>query len=148
MTVKTPSSRPAIAVVGVSALFPGSQDSQGFWSDILAGKDLISDVPETHWLPEDYYDADPSAPDKTYARRGGFLSDIDFDAMSWGVPPSIIEATDTSQLLALIVAESVLRDAAGSQFETIDRSRMSVILGVTSAQELLGTMVSRLQRPI
>jgi len=140
--------RPSIAVVGVSALFPGSQNATGFWDDILAGRDLITDVPETHWLPEDYYDADPSAPDKTYARRGGFLGEIDFDAMSWGVPPSIIEATDTSQLLSLIVAEQVLRDAAGSQFEDMDRSRMSVILGVTSAQELLGTMVSRLQRPI
>ena len=140
--------RPAIAVVGVSALFPGSQSAPGFWRDILAGRDLIEDVPETHWLPEDYYDPDPSAPDKTYARRGGFLGEIDFDAMSWGVPPNIIEATDTSQLLALIVAEQVLRDAAGGQFDDMDRSRMSVILGVTSAQELLGTMVSRLQRPI
>ncbi|MBJ95012.1 MAG: hypothetical protein CMP23_11150, partial [Rickettsiales bacterium] len=148
MTEKLPKHRPQIAVVGVSALFPGSQNSSGFWNDILAGRDLITEVPDTHWLPEDYYDADPTAPDKTYARRGGFLSDINFDALSWGVPPSIIEATDTSQLLALIVAESVLRDAAGKQFESMDRSRMSVILGVTSAQELLGTMVSRLQRPI
>ena len=141
-------SRPDIAVVGVSALFPGSSDADGFWKDILAGTDLISDVPTTHWLPEDYYDADPSAPDKTYAKRGGFLEKVDFDALGWGVPPSIIPATDTSQLLALIVAEQVLRDATGSRFETADRSRTSVILGVTSAQELLATMVSRLQRPV
>ncbi len=141
-------SRPPIAVVGVSALFPGSTDAAGFWRDILAGADLISDVPPTHWLPEDYYDPDPSAPDKTYAKRGGFLQDVDFDALGWGVPPSILPATDTSQLLALIVAEAVLRDAAGSQFESMDRSRISCILGVTSAQELLATMVSRLQRPI
>ena len=148
MTDTTHKSRPPIAVVGASALFPGSTSAAGFWTDILAGSDLITDVPDTHWLPEDYYDPDPTAPDKTYARRGGFLGDIDFDAMSWGVPPSIIEATDTSQLLALIVAQQVLRDAAGDQFDDMDRSRMSVILGVTSAQELLGTMVSRLQRPI
>ena len=141
-------SRPPIAVVGVSALFPGSSNADGFWKDILAGTDLISDVPATHWLPEDYYDADPSAQDKTYAKRGGFLGHVDFDALGWGVPPSIIPATDTSQLLALIVAEQVLRDATGPKFETADRSRTSVILGVTSAQELLATMVSRLQRPV
>ena len=52
-----------IAVVGVSALFPGSSDAQGFWRDILAGRDLITDVPASHWLVEDYYDADPAAPD-------------------------------------------------------------------------------------
>ncbi len=140
--------RPPIAVVGVSALFPGSLNAEGFWRDILAGNDLIGPVPATHWLTEDYYDADPKAPDKTYANRGGFLKDIDFDALGWGVPPSIIPATDTSQLLALIMAEQVLFDAWQEQFQDMDKSRMSCILGVTSAQELLATMVSRLQRPV
>ncbi|MCB1608566.1 MAG: hypothetical protein KDI71_16480, partial [Xanthomonadales bacterium] len=138
----------AVAVVGVSALFPGSSDAQGFWRDILAGKDLLSDVPNSHWRIDDYYDADPNAPDKTYAKRGGFLNPIDFDALDWGVPPAMMPATDTSQMLALIVARAVLEDAAREQFEQIDRSRISVILGVTSAQELLFSMVSRLQRPV
>ena len=137
-----------IAIVGVSALFPGSADASGFWRDILAGRDLLSDVPASHWRIDDYYDADPSAPDKTYAKRGGFLNPVDFDALHWGVPPSTLPATDTSQLLALIVAQAVLQDAAREQFEHMDRSRISVILGVTSAQELLFSMVSRLQRPV
>ncbi|MDG1483992.1 MAG: SDR family oxidoreductase [Myxococcota bacterium] len=140
------STRPAIAVVGVSALFPGSLNATGFWRDILEGTDRISDVPSSHWLIEDYYDDDKSAQDMTYARRGAFLGDVDFDALGWGVPPSIVPATDTSQLLALIVAQRVLDDAARQR--EVDRSRISVILGVTSAQELLGTMVSRLQRPV
>jgi acyl transferase domain-containing protein len=140
--------RSPIAIVGVSALFPGSSDATGFWRDILAGRDLLSDVPESHWRIDDYYDPDPKAPDKTYARRGGFLDKVDFDALAWGLPPSTLPATDTSQLLALIVAQAVLKDAAGEQFESMDRSRISVILGVTSAQELLFSMVSRLQRPV
>ena len=140
--------RSPLAVVGVSALFPGSVDAGGFWRDIRAGKDLLTEVPATHWLPEDHYDPDPSAPDKTYAKRGGFLSPVAFDAAHWGLPPKILQATDTSQLLAMMVAEQVLRDAARGQFETMDRSRISVILGVTSAQELLVTMASRLQKPI
>ena len=137
-----------IAVVGVSALFPGSIDKDGFWRDILAGRDLLTDVPKSRWLIEDYYDADPKARDKTYARRGGFLGDIDFDPMEWGIPPSIVPATDTTQLLSLIVAKQVLEDACGSQFKEMPKDRVSVILGVTSAQELLGSMVSRLQRPV
>ncbi len=148
MSAENTSNRPPLAVVGVSALFPGATTTAGFWRNILEAQDLISDVPESHWLIEDYYDPDPSAPDKTYAKRGGFLPKVDFDAMGWGVPPSIIPATDTSQLLALIVAEQVLKDALRSQFETASRENISVILGVTSAQELLATMVSRLQRPV
>ena len=140
--------QPPIAVVGVSALFPGSTDSRGFWHDILAGKDLITDVPESHWLIDDYYDPDPKALDKTYAKRGGFLPNVDFDPLEFGVPPSIVPATDSAQILALIVAQKVLEDAAQGQFSKMDRERISVLLGVTSAQELLGSMVSRLQKPV
>src|SRR5690606_29986859 len=89
-----------IAVVGVSALFPGSQDAAGFWSDIVRGADLLGEVPATHWLIEDYYDPDPRAPDKTYARRGGFLRHVDFDPIAWGVPPKILRATDTGRASA------------------------------------------------
>src|SRR5262245_38525555 len=137
-----------IAIVGVSALFPGSSDARGFWSDILAGRDLVTEVPPSHWLVEDYYDPDPAAPDKTYCKRGAFLSPVDFNPMEFGVPPSIVPATDTAQILALIVAQKVLEDASQGQFAEMDRERISVLLGVTSAQELLGSMVSRLQRPV
>jgi len=140
------SNRPPIAIVGVSALFPGSTNSSGFWKDILAGSDLITDVPQTHWLIDDYFDEDKSKADRTYAHRGGFIPKVDFDALGWGVPPSLLSQTDTSQLLALIVAQKVLDDA--SKGHDIDRNRLSCILGVTSAQELLGEMVSRLQHPI
>ncbi|MEW5848464.1 MAG: SDR family oxidoreductase [Myxococcota bacterium] len=141
-------SQTPVAIVGVSALFPGSTDSHGFWTDILAGRDLVTEVPPSHWLIQDYYDPDPSAPDKTYSKRGAFLPDVAFDPMEFGVPPSIVPATDTSQLLALVVAQKVLEDACQGQFARIDRERASVILGVTSGQELLGSMVSRLQRPV
>ncbi len=122
--------RPPIAIVGVSALFPGSVDATGFWRDILAGTDLITDVPETHWLIEDYYDPDQSKPDKVYAHKGGFLPEVDFDAMGWGVPPNLMPATDTSQLLALILAQRVLADAARGLKGEQDKTNMSVILGV------------------
>ena len=137
-----------IAIVGLSALFPGSVEKTGFWRDILSGRDLVRDIPESHWLISDYYDPDPTKPDKTYAKRGAFLSDVDFDPMEWGIPPSIVPQTDTTQLLALIVAKQVLDDATRGQFAGIDRSKVSCILGVTSGQELMGSMVSRLQRPI
>ncbi|HOZ57876.1 MAG TPA: beta-ketoacyl synthase N-terminal-like domain-containing protein, partial [Nakamurella multipartita] len=140
--------RPPIAVVGVSALFPGSSDVTGFWRDILAGTDRMTPVPPTHWLVDDYFDADPAAIDKTYGRRGGFLDPVDLDPIAFGVPPSVVPATDTAQLLALIVAQQVLDDAVRGQFTQLDRSRVSVILGVTSGQELLGVMASRMNRPM
>ena len=134
-----------IAIVGAGAIMPAALDLPGFWHNVLARKDCITDTPPGHWRIDDYYDPDPKAPDKTYAKRGAFLPDVPFDSMGFGVPPSILSATDTSQLLALIVARMVLDDV-GKSGE--DLSRTSVILGVTGAQELLGSLVSRLQRPV
>ena len=97
-----------IAIVGIGALFPGSTDACGYWRDILAGRDMITEIPPTHWLIDDCYDPDPLAPDKTYCKTGAFLSPIDFDPIEFGVPPTNLASTDTSQLLALIVAKQVL----------------------------------------
>ena len=145
-TKKQKSASP-IAVVGVGAVYPGHLGRDGFWRDIMAGRDNISDVPPTHWLIDDYYDADPTAPDKTYCRRGGFVSPVDFDPMEFGIPPTALPSTDTAQLLALVVAKQVLEQAAGKAGSGIDKSRTSVVLGVASATELVVHLGGRLQRP-
>jgi acyl transferase domain-containing protein/NADP-dependent 3-hydroxy acid dehydrogenase YdfG len=136
-----------VAIVGVSAMIPGSTDAEGFWRTVVEGRDLITDVPATHWLVEDYYDPDPAAPDKTYGRRGAFLDPVAFDPMAFGIPPNTMPATDTTQLLALMVAGQVLADATGGRLSELDRDRVSVILG-TAPLDLLTQMSNRLQRPV
>src|SRR4051794_13163437 len=103
----------------------------------------------------------------TYARRGGFLSAVEFDPMEFGIAPRDIEATDTSQLLGLVVAKQALTDAgvilangrrqpaggadqpadAGRSPKTVDRDRVSVILGVTGTLELVIPLGARLGHP-
>ncbi|WP_204800715.1 type I polyketide synthase [Mycobacterium riyadhense] len=140
--------RPPIAVVGVSALFPNSPDAEHFWRNIVDGADLLSDIPESHWRLSDYYDPGLSTPDKMYARRGGFLPYIDFSPAEFGIPPNVVPATDTAQLLALAVAKQVLEDVAGGDFSHVDRERISVVLGAGSATEMLAHMAGRLQAPV
>ncbi|ORA99952.1 hypothetical protein BST33_12795 [Mycolicibacter minnesotensis] len=139
---------PPVAVVGVSALFPGSPEAERFWRNIVEGADLFSDVPESHWRIDDYFDADPRTPDKVYARRGGFLPSVDFSPMDFGIPPNVLPATDTAQLLALRVAQQVLEDYAGGDISGIDRERVSVVLGSSGGTEMSGYMSGRLHRPI
>ncbi len=136
-----------IAVVGLGAIFPGRGDTTGFWRDLFEGRDLIGDVPASHWLVEDYYDPDPRTPDRTYGRRGGFLSPVAFDPVAFGLPPKVLEATDSAQLLALVAASRTLADIERDSDGRIDRQRTSVILGVASATELTAHMAGRLQRP-
>jgi polyketide-type polyunsaturated fatty acid synthase PfaA len=142
------SKHPPVAVIGVSALFPGSPEAERFWRNIVEGVDLLSEVPASHWRIDDYYDPAPGKPDKVYVRRGGFLPDIDFPPMDFGIPPNIVPATDTAQLLALRVAQQVLEDAANGDFSGIDRERVSVVLGASGGTELLTYMSGRLQRPV
>ncbi|MEM7766520.1 MAG: beta-ketoacyl synthase N-terminal-like domain-containing protein [Pseudomonadota bacterium] len=137
-----------IAVIAMGAMFPGRGTTHGFFRDLIEGVDAIGDVPASHWRIEDYYDADPTAPDKTYGRRGGFLSPKAFDPVRFGLPPAALPSTDTSQLLALMVADRVMADVEAAIGGPVDRSRTSVVLGVASATELTGHMAARLQRPV
>ncbi|WP_118914642.1 type I polyketide synthase [Mycobacterium shigaense] len=142
------SKHPPVAVVGVSALFPGSPEATRFWRNIVEGVDLFSDVPESHWRIDDFYDPSPRTPDKVYASRGGFLPDVDFSPMDFGIPPNVLPATDTAQLLALRVAQQVLEDAADGDFSHLDRERISVVLGASGGTELITYISGRLHRPV
>ncbi|WP_405901394.1 SDR family NAD(P)-dependent oxidoreductase [Streptomyces sp. NBC_00727] len=137
--------RNPVAVVGVGALVPGATDAAGYWRIVSGGQDLITEVPASRWRVEDHYDPDPAAPDRTYARRGAFLPEVDFDPMAYGVPPTVLSSTDSSQLLALVVADQVLADAGGGARPAPDRT--GVVLGA-AALELLPHMYGRTHRPV
>jgi acyl transferase domain-containing protein len=132
----------------VSALFPGSPQAERFWRNIVGGVDLFSDVPASHWSVDDYYDPSPGVLDKVYTRRGGFLPDIDFAPTDFGIPPNALPATDTAQLLGLMVAQQVLADAAGGDISRIDRERVSVVLGASGGTEMTNYMAGSLHRPM
>ena len=100
-----------LAVVGIGCLFPKAAGPGFYWANVKNGVDCVTAVPPTHWDPADYFDPDPKAPDRTYARRGGFLSAVEFNPMEFGIAPRDIEATDTSQLLGLVAAKQALSDA-------------------------------------
>ena len=137
-----------IAIIGVAGIFAGAQNAQEYWDNILNKIDCLTEVPPSRWNVEDYYDPDPAAPDKTYCKRGGFIPDIDFDPMEFGLPPNILEVTDVSQLLALVVARDVLADAGYGDGRDFDRERTGVVLGVAGGQKLITSLASRLQYPV
>ena len=137
-----------IAVIGVSALFPDAKNKGEYWNNIINEVDSIIDVPESRWKIDDYYDPDPTTPDKTYCKRGGFLPDIDFNPMEFGLPPNFLEVTDVSQLLALVVARDVLKDAGYGDEQKYDRDNIGITLGVGGGQKLITPLTTRLQYPI
>ncbi|WP_061783330.1 type I polyketide synthase [Shewanella putrefaciens] len=135
-----------VAIVGMASIFANSRYLNKFWDLISEKIDAITDIPDTHWRAEDYYDADKSKADKSYCKRGGFLPEVDFNPMEFGLPPNILELTDTSQLLSLIVAKEVLADANLSA--DYDRDRIGITLGVGGGQKISQSLNSRLQYPV
>jgi len=148
-----PTSSP-LAIIGVGCLFPKAGDVNEYWSNIREGVDAITDIPDSHWNPEDYFDSDQKTPDMTYARRGGFIDPVDFNPLQYGMSPNNIEATDTTQLLGMVVARQALLDAGYStgkdtgDGKEFDRDRTSVIMGVTGTLELVIPLGARLGHPI
>ncbi|MGF1748405.1 phosphopantetheine-binding protein [Vibrio cionasavignyae] len=135
-----------IAIVGMASMFANSRYLNKFWDLISEKIDAITEVPDTHWRPEDYYDSDRTTPDKSYCKRGGFIPEVDFNPMEFGLPPNILELTDTSQLLSLIVAKEVLEDAKLP--DGYDRDKIGITLGVGGGQKIAQSLNARLQYPV
>ncbi len=136
-----------IAIVGIGCIFPKARNLHEYWHNLKEGVDAITEIPETHWNPDEYFDSDPKSPDRTYAKYGGFLPPIDFNPLEFGILPNALEAIDTSQLLGLLAAREALKDA-GYFDRDFDRERASVILGVTGTLELVIPLGARLGHPI
>jgi acyl transferase domain-containing protein/acyl carrier protein/NAD(P)-dependent dehydrogenase (short-subunit alcohol dehydrogenase family) len=139
--------QPPLAVVGLSALFPKAANTEEFWSNIRRGVDAITEVPDSHWNPDDYFHPDQKSPDMTYARRGGFLSPVPFDPLEFGISPNNLEAIDTSQLLGMVGAKRALEHAGYGAGRKFDRSRVGCILGVTGTLEMVIPLGARLGHP-
>jgi len=136
-----------LAIIGIGCLFPKSEDKTAYWATIREGVDAITEIPESHWRVSDLYDPNPKVPDKAYGKRGGFLSEVPFNPMQFNIPPNALEAIDTSQLLGLVAAGQALKDAGYGPDQDFDRSKVSVILGVTGALEMVIPLGARLGHP-
>ncbi len=137
-----------IAIIGMGCMFPKARDLKEYWRLLRTGGDGITDTPATHWGIGDYFDADPKSPDMTYCHRGGFIPPVPFDPTEFGIPPTILEATDTSQLLGLVIAKQALEDAGYGENREFNRERVGVILGITGLQELALPLGARLGHPV
>ncbi|MTD58214.1 acyltransferase domain-containing protein, partial [Amycolatopsis sp. RM579] len=132
----------------MASLFPMARNLGEFWQNIVGAADCTSDVPTTHWNVDDYYDADPSTPDKTYCRRGGFVPEVPFSVTEFGLPPNQLEVTTVVQLLSLLVARDVLADAGATGAAWYRPDRTGVVLGVAGPTTLSHPLAARLSTPV
>ncbi|WP_018331312.1 type I polyketide synthase [Actinomycetospora chiangmaiensis] len=137
-----------IAVVGMGGLFPQAPTARHYWQNIVDGTDCTAEVPADRWRIADHWDPDPAAPDKSYSRRGGFVPDVEFDPLEFGLPPNQLEVTSALQTLSLGVARGTLADAGAPGSGWYDPSRTGCVLGVTGPVPLMHPLAARLSTPV
>jgi len=124
-----------IAIIGMACLLPKAPNLQTYWENILNKVDVITEVPKDRWDWRLYYDTDTNARDKVCSKWGGFLEDIPFDPIRYGIPPKSIPSIEPTQLLTLEAVRSALEDAGYAE-RPFHRERTSVIFGVSGPGDL------------
>src|SRR5271167_251824 len=126
----------AIAIVGVGAVLPDAPNVPAFWENVKNSRYSISEVTPDRWDPAFYYDPDPSAPDKTYSKIGGWVREHVWDPMKWHlpIPPRVVDAMDIAQKWAIACTREALEDY-GYPKRPINTDRTAVILGNAMAGE-------------
>ena len=76
---------------------------------MLARVNAVTEVPLDHWDWRLYYDANPKTRDKIYSKWGGFLADMPFDPLLFGMPPNSLPSIEPVQLIALEAVRRALR---------------------------------------
>lgn len=126
----------AIAIVGLGAILPDAPNVSAFWENIKSGRYSISEVRADRWDPSLYFDPDPSAPDKTYSKIGGWVRDYAWEPAKWhlAIPPRVTDAMDQAQKWAIATTRAALEDY-GYPKRPLDADRVAVILGNAMAGE-------------
>ncbi|MFE8948315.1 SDR family oxidoreductase [Streptomyces sp. NPDC007856] len=132
-----------IAIVGMACMFPDAPDLAAFWSNIVTGRDAVTEVPPERWDPAVHHAAGSTA-----SKWGGFLPRIPFDPLGYGIPPASLGSIEPVQLLSLEAARRALEDAGyGEQGRAFDRARTSVVFGAEAGSDLSNAVTLRAVLP-
>ncbi|RIK69172.1 MAG: type I polyketide synthase [Planctomycetota bacterium] len=140
-----------IAIVGLGGIFPGAENPEDYWRNIVEKRDQTRDVPAGRWVldPHKAIAAAP-LPDRVYSLRGCFVNPFTLRPDGLLLDESVVARLDPMYHMALHAA----RDAyLAARMDGVDRSRIGVVLAAIAlptdsssaiTQELLGPQIERL----
>jgi len=120
-----------VALIAYSLRFPGT-DIQNFWNDLLAKKDLVTEVDSTRWSKDSFLHPDKRHPGSSYTFAAGSLGDISgFDAAFFGISPREASLMDPQQRLLLELAWETFENA-GIVPSSLRGSDCGVYVGISN----------------
>lgn len=122
---------PKIAIIGYSFRLPNT-DSTRFWTDLLEGRNLVSQVDPQRWAIDTFSHPDKTHPGTSYTFTAGSLGDVSlFDAGFFGISPREAANMDPQQRLLLELAWETLENS-GLQAARLRGSQCGVYIGISS----------------
>ena len=121
-----------VAVIGMACRLPGGIDSpEQLWAALLAGDDLVTEVPADRWDAAEYYDPERGVPGRTMSRWGAFLDDIGgFDAGFFGLDDAKATAIDPQHRLFMETSWEAV-EQAGIDPSALAGTSTGVFLGIS-----------------
>lgn len=120
-----------VAIIGVAHRMPGTTP-EGFWQDLRAEKDLVTQVAADRWSHEAFQHPDKRNPGTSVTFAAGSLGDISgFDADFFGISPREAANMDPQQRMLLELTWETL-ESAGIPPSRVRGSQCGVFLGVAA----------------
>ena len=138
---------PAIAIVGMSCVFPDARSPEELWENVLAQRRAFRRIPAQRLRAEDYFSSDPATPDHTYAFEAAVIEGYEFDRERFRVAGSTFRSADLAHWLSLDVASRALVDAGFPEGHGLPRDTTGVFLGNTLTGEFSRANLMRLRWP-
>ncbi|XOV79530.1 MAG: amino acid adenylation domain-containing protein [Aestuariibacter sp.] len=128
-----PPSQVQVAVVGLSCRFPGADNLQAFWQNLVAEKSAISEIPASRWDWKKYYSETPT-PGKTVSRWAGLIDDVDcFDPDFFGLSEEDAQIIDPQERLLMQQVYHAFEDAC-VDVKSLEGSETGVFVGYEYAE--------------
>lgn len=120
-----------VALIAYSVRFPGT-DTQRFWGDLLAKKDLVTCVDPTRWSQDTFLHPDKRHPGTSYSFAAGSIGDVSgFDAAFFGISPREATLIDPQQRVLLELAWETIENA-GITPSSLRGSDCGVYVGISN----------------
>jgi enediyne polyketide synthase len=136
-----------IAIVGMACRYPDATSPRELWENVMAGRRAFRRLPDVRMRLDDYWDADPTVPDRFYARNAAVIEGYEFDRIAYKIAGSTYRSTDLTHWLALDMAALALADAGFPMAEGLPRERTGVVVGTTLTGEFSRANQLRLRWP-
>ncbi|HEU5160196.1 MAG TPA: type I polyketide synthase [Streptosporangiaceae bacterium] len=136
-----------IAVVGMACRYPDADSPTELWENAIAGRRAFRRLPDERMNLADYWDPDPAAPDRFYARTAAVIEGYEFDRLGHKIAGSTYRSTDLTHWLALDIAGRALTDAGFPMAEGLAKERTGVLVGNTLTGEFTRANLMRLRWP-